>query len=175
MRRVVALDLSLTSTGVADSADPGRPFCITPPKGLGGPERLYWILQRVMAATAEADLTVIEGYSHASKYQTHQMGELGGVVRLALWTRGRPYVELAPSARCKVATGKGNAAKADVLAEAIRRLGYEGSSDDEADARWLLEAALQHYGLPGAASLPAGHTEWLDRYDWPEILEEVPA
>lgn len=173
--RVVALDLSLSSSGVADSADPGKPFCITPPKGLDGPERLYWILQRVMAATADADLVVIEGYSHASKYQTHQLGELGGVVRLALWTRGKPFVEIAPTGRMKVATGSGRASKADVLAEAIRRLGYEGSSGDEADARWLLEAALQHYGLPGATPLPANHTEWLDRYDWPLVLEEVPA
>lgn len=163
--RLVALDLSLTVTGVARYIPAGddhaiEVFTLKPPDSAGtGIERLFWHLKEVVRVTEGADLTIIEGYSFGSKTsRAHSIGELGGVVKVGLWTRRRPFVSAPPAVRAKTATGKGNAGKAAVLVEAVKRLGYEGDSFDEADARWLLEAAMQFYGVPGAAELPKGHT-----------------
>lgn len=167
--RIVALDLSLTATGVCDSQAPDRPYTLAPPSKLRGPRRLLWILERVVEATAGADLTILEGYAFARPNQAHQIGELGGVIRLGLHVRRRPFVAINPSTVKKLATGSGNAKKELVLAEAIRRLGYTGSSTDEADASWLLQVGLIHFGLPGAVSLPKKHLEALDGVTWPEL------
>lgn len=169
--RIVALDPSLTATGVADSADPEHPFVLSPPSGARGPERLFWIQKQVDRVTRGADLVAVEGYAHGAKYQAHQMGELGGVIRLTLWCRNTPYVDVPPPVRMKVATGKGQAKKEHVLAEAIQRLGYAGHDNNEADALWILQAALQHYQLPGAVPLPAKHLEPLakSRPNWPTL------
>ena len=74
-----------------------------------------------------------------------------------------------PSCRAKLATGKGNASKDAVLVAAVRRLAYDGHLHDEADALWLLQAALHHYGLPGAVDLPKGHLQALDKLRWPDV------
>lgn len=135
--------------------------------------RLRWIQKKVQEVTAGVDLVVIEGYSHASKHQAHYLGELGGVVRLTLYCMNRPYVDVAPTVRAKLACGKGNASKDEVFAAAFKRLNYSGHSKDEADARWLLECALQHYRLPGRVDLPPTHTEPLEksRPEWPTLQE----
>lgn len=168
--RVVALDLSLTCTGVADSAAPDRPYRIEPHRELRGVPRLYDILTKTMAATEDADLVVIEGYSfHSRDSHAHSLGELGGVVKLGLYCRNRDFVILAPKVRAKLATGKGNAKKELVFASAIRRLGYKGASLDEADALWLLQAALIQYGLSGATDLPQAHLAALQGVQWPAV------
>lgn len=171
--RIVALDPSLTATGVADSRHPDRPFVIAPPPGLKGPARWFWIQKRIEAVTRGADLVVIEGYAHGAKYNAHKMGELGGILRLMLWCHKRPYVDVPPSVRMKLATGKGQATKDKVLSAAILRLGCTCEGNNEADARWLLEAALQHYELPGRAVLPAKHLEPMAtaRATWPDLQD----
>lgn len=165
--RIVALDLSLTATGVCDSQAPTRPNLIKSPGKMRGPARLLWILREVEEITRGADLVLIEGYAFARPNQAHQIGELGGVIRVGLHVRGRPYVEISPSTVKKLATGTGSAKKEAVLAEAIRRLGYDGRSTDEADSMWLLQAGLIHYGLPGAVALPKTHLEALEKIGFP--------
>lgn len=170
---ICSLDPSLTATGVCDSRTPGRPSTIEPPKGLGRMARLRWIQKKVQEVTTDADLVVVEGYSHGSPHQAHYLGELGGVIRLTLYCLNRRYVDVAPAVRCKIATGKGNASKDEVFAAAFKRLNYSGHSKDEADARWLMECALQHYKLPGRAQLPETHIQPLEksRPDWPTLQE----
>ena len=78
-------------------------------------------------------------YSHA-----HSIGELGGVVRVALHERQIPFVEIPPTCRAKFATGKGNAGKVQVMEEITRKTGivWEGNdADDRCDA-WILEQML---------------------------------
>lgn len=171
--RVVALDLSLTASGVAVWTSTSREVTtLSPPSR--GVERLEWILRRVVELTHGAGLVCIEGYAYARANQAHQIGELGGVIRLALFTRHVPYVEIAPAALKKTATGKGNAGKELVLVEAVKRLGYSGADNNVADALWLLEMAKQHYGLPGAVDLPKKHLEGLAKVSWP-ALEDLEA
>ncbi|MCE2456177.1 MAG: crossover junction endodeoxyribonuclease RuvC [Gemmatimonadetes bacterium] len=171
--RVVALDPSLAATGVA--VDPGiPPHVIAPPRGVVGAARLAHIDQRIREAVDGADLVVLEGYSYGSKgTAAYQLGELGGVIRLALHRMRTPLAVVSPAAVKMLATGRGNAAKEAVFAAAIRRLGYQGSSTHEADALWLLEAALQRYGLPGAVKLPKTHLRALGKIAWPGLGEAV--
>lgn len=131
---VLALDLSLTSTGVAHS---GGTSCIKSKKR--GAERLVEIREKIrtLILIHAPDLVVIEGYAYARANQAHQVGELGGVVRVLLYDMGIEYALVAPTALKKWATGKGNADKDTMLETAIRKHGFTGHGNDEADA-WLL-------------------------------------
>ena len=46
----------------------------------------------------------------------------------------------------KFATGKGNADKSAMIEAARQKLGYQGNSDDEADALWLWQFAKREMG-----------------------------
>lgn len=142
--RIVAFDLSLTCTGVA-TGDGGHELII-PPKGLRGIERLRSIRHAVRRRSIDADLVVIEGYAFAAHAShAHELGELGGVVRVGLADANIAFVDVPPASLKLFATGRGNAKKEEVLAAAIRKLGYDGHSTDEADAMWLREMAICQY------------------------------
>ena len=163
---VLALDLSLTALGWARNA-PVRSGVWKPPGR--GVERLASVLDWLDGVLEGVEIVAVEGYSFGSQGRaTVSLGELGGVVRLHLHQRGLPFVEIPPSCRAKLATGKGNAGKDEVLAAAIRRLGYDGHDHNAADALWLLQAVLIHYGLPGAVDLPQSHLDALQKIQWPK-------
>ena len=169
---VLALDLSLTGTGWATPEATGT---LVPPAKVGkGVDRLRWIRDEVLVlAWPVPDLIAIEGAAFGQargSSRLHALGELSGVVRVALHELGVPVVDVAPAVVKRLATGKGNAPKEAVLVAAVRRLSFEGHSPDAADARWILEAVAQHYGLPWRATLPAAHLVKLDAsVQWPEL------
>jgi crossover junction endodeoxyribonuclease RuvC len=164
---VVGLDLSLTSTGFAVVTAIGRNAETIKRPQYKGVARLRSIRD---AITNRVDgvlprLVVIEGYSFGSRAShAHSLGELGGVVRVALEELGVRWVDLPPSTLKKYATGRGNADKGLMLAEAVRRLGYAGSSNDEADALWLACAGHHLLGHP-VVELPKTHAVALDGID----------
>lgn len=191
---VVAFDLSLTSTGVADRNGTRR---ITPTGT--GPARLAEIRDSVLRAThvtdkfgsgpacrtctpwgssvasvkhygTHPDLVVIEGYSYASPNSAHDVGEMGGVVRLALYEAGIPFEVVSPSTIKMFAAGKGNASKDGVLLAAVRRLGYEGNSKDEADALWLYALTMHALGAP-IVDVPAAHLRALRALTWAKAAD----
>lgn len=168
--RIVAFDLSLTRTGYATPEGCG---VLVPPKGQDrGMARLDWIQAETWAIAQDegAELVVLEGYSFASRGRAvFSLGELGGVVRLSLYQNDVPFVEVSPGTLKFYATGHGNAGKEEVLAAAIRRLGYAGHDDNEADALWLREMALQFYGY--GARVPKEHQKALTKVEWPTIHE----
>ena len=162
--RIVAFDLSLTATGVADE----KGWATIKPK-CSGVLRLGLLQSELARAAYGADLAVIEGYSFGSTGRSlFQIGELGGVVRLMLHDAEIPFVEVSPSSVKKYATGRGNAGKAEVLIAARERLAYPGTNDNEADALWLLEMARDHYGLT-EPRVPKANREALVKIDWPEV------
>lgn len=173
--KVVGLDLSLKATGIARYD--GMTMTLSG-EAYTGAERLRALREGVLLMTGvvgqeafdteRPDLVCIEGYSFNSRNGGERLGELGGVIRLALHENQMPWVEITPAKVKKLATGKGNAAKEEVFAAAIRRLNYKGSSLDEADALWVREIALQHFGEP-TADLPAAHLVALKGIEWPEI------
>lgn len=167
--RVLALDLSLTRTGYAlGLEDFGT---LEPAKMQTGIGRIDWIMRQAieLATVNLVDLVAIEGYAMGKMTShAHAQGELGGLIRWALTRKGIPYVEIPPSNAKKYATGKGNANKEAVLAEAIRRLGYSGSSNDVADALWLWAMTMDRYGSP-AVTVPQIHRDGLRKVPWPAI------
>jgi len=159
--RIIGIDLSLTSTGIAT------------PEGTEtygskhrGPERLIELRQDVLAACVDADFAVMEGYSFGSGARAHSMGELGGVVRVALYENHIPVAIVPPASLKKYATGKGNAPKEAVLAAAVRRSNIEFDSTDLADAWWL--RAMGHDAVERPiVEMPTLHRTALQAVIWP--------
>lgn len=153
---VVGIDLSLTSTGVA-VAD--ATYLVS--TKYNGPLRLATVRDSILALLQPLPNphAVLEGYSFASRNsRAHSIGELGGVVKVALMEAGIPVVLVSPKGRAKFATGNGNAAKIDVMRSVTEITGipWEGKgANDRCDA-WV----LQEMGLTQLNR---------SRYSWPEV------
>jgi crossover junction endodeoxyribonuclease RuvC len=167
---IVGLDISLTSTGIATWN--GQHNVFSKPADFDHPMKRYehiWdgILEVLIDDLYHEDsftpLIVIEGYAFAKRSShAHAQGELGGIVRLELFKRGMPYIEIPPTSLKKFTTGKGNANKSDMVSSITLRTGREWNgkgADDRADA-W----ALRHMAL-AATDNPA--------YDWPKVNLEA--
>lgn len=175
--RVIGLDLSLTSTGVASSAG----WCdrIKPAAGLTGLERLRFITSTVgqfVRCYPVPELVVVEGLAYSST--TGAATERG-----ALWwfvvnlvDQGRlPYAVVPPTCRAKYATGKGNAPKDQVmLAAAKRYAGWDIRGNDEADAVILAAMGADWLGQP-VTEVPALNRAALAGCRWPDLAGEVSA
>lgn len=177
MTRIVAFDFSLTATGFATPEGSG---VLTPPKDrAAGVPRLQWLRAAVLKLAVSADLVVIEGYAWGAKGSSViSLGELGGVVRVALADSGFTYVEVNPSTVKKFATGKGNAKKDEMLAASIRKLGYEGHDHNEADALWLRTMACSWYGVELERArdiLNQDQRASLEKVKWPTLNDRAAA
>ena len=165
--RIVAIDPGLRLTGIAvlDTVEyPGCPPHLRSASSgrIKNPvaRLLHWYEHfRKLFLMSAPDLVLIEGYAYARPYQAHQMGELGGVLRLTLAEFGYPFIVVAPGTLKKFATGNGNAGKDQMLSTAVRKLDYEGHDHNDADALWLLEMAMVHYGIEIGISTPPRRTE----------------
>jgi Holliday junction resolvasome RuvABC endonuclease subunit len=115
------------------------------------------------------ELVLLEDYAYQGQGNAAiLLGELGGMLRVDLETRGIPVVFVAPNRRAQWATGKGNAGKAEVLTAAVRALGYIGHSHDEADALWMLHMALYHYRIK-AVPVDVKQRRAIEKLHWPEL------
>lgn len=169
---IIGVDLSLTSTGFCVSDSCG--VIKTPTKGA---ERLSLISNNILSLVQEhgCNLVAIEGYSFASRNsQAHSIGELGGAVRMRLWENGILYVDIPPTCRAKFATGRGNAAKTEVMSAVSARTGlvFSGSgADDMCDAWILREMCHVKYGF-SSTQWPSVNVSALDKVDWPQVTFE---
>jgi crossover junction endodeoxyribonuclease RuvC len=165
--KVIGLDLSLASTGVASSLGWTERIRSKPhPRPL---TRLRDIRDSVLDMVGtKADLVVLEGLA-ASR-------EVGSLERTGLWylvvesidRRGIPWAAVAPTALKKYATGRGNAGKDEVLAAVIKRFpDYDVCGNDEADALVLMAMGADHLGEPMVA-MPEVHRTALAKVRWPE-------
>lgn len=182
---VVGVDLSLTATGLCP-ADGSEPYAIAvKSRGVQRLIELRDTVLRVADGSWRADLIVIEGYSLGTTRQAshaHALGELGGVVRVALHENALTWVDVPPASLKKFATGKGNANKV-AMATAATRAGYDGPDDDNAiDAWWLRQMGL--YAVCDAVDTDAAaaahevpHTAYRDeaiaKITWPALREAV--
>jgi len=157
--RVVGVDLSLTSTGLADSlGDVERVTTKAVPKDdvAAVSNRIRWIADEVdvfagsWAKDDTADLVAIEGPSFASTGgQQHTRGGLWWVTVDGLLRRSVPILVVPPTVRAKYATGKGNASKDQVLASAIKRYpAIDITGNDIADAVLLAAIGARMLGDP---------------------------
>ena len=163
---ILGVDLSLTSTGISVNGKTGT--ITTPAKGS---ERLSIISLAILDAVIEnsIQLVAIEGYSFASRNsQAHSIGELGGVVRMRLWERNIPYVDIPPTCRAKFATGRGNAAKTEVMSSVSAKTGlvFSGKGADDMCDAWILEEMCRtRIGISDYA-WSATQLSALDKIDW---------
>ena len=169
--RIAGFDPSLTAFGVAT-----REGVKTwkPPRAVsGGVERLDWFYHSVRGEVEEQeiDVVVLEGYGFMSQKAVVQ-GELGGVVRMALFHSGVPYVQIPPAKLKKFTTDKGNADKDAMIAAAIRKWDFQGVSNNEADA-WMLYLMGMHHYNPWEA-LPGYAIKVLKEMVWPDPRSELP-
>jgi Holliday junction resolvasome RuvABC endonuclease subunit len=171
MTRILGLDLSLTATGVAWE---GGTEVLSFPK-LRGFDRIERINSAIWEhfgpgkPSEHETVVVIEGYSFGSIGRAvYDIAELGGVTRYLFHERGLRYVEVPPATLKKFATGKGNAGKDEVLAAAIRRFGFAGSNNNEADAWMLFQMGRAAYCSPPI--VPTDYQrEALAKIEWPEL------
>lgn len=130
--KIVGIDASLTGTGIAILNNNLHTETIQSKKT--GPSRLIEIRERIRDIANGADLVVLEGYAYAMANQAHQIGELGGVIRVMLTEAEIKWIEVNPSLVKKFATGRGNAKKEEIAVAIYKKWGQEFSSNDEADA-----------------------------------------
>ncbi len=158
---ILGIDASLTSTGWALLV-PGWPLRHGAIQvNTRGAQRLEDIEGSVLSIIQyqRPDLVAIEGYAFGAENKAHQIGELGGVLRLALHKRDIPYVEIPPAKAKQFATGKGNAQKDVVMREVLRRwkASFDTSDETEAYVVALMGQAIlrEQQGAP-----PEGLTEF---------------
>ncbi|MFI9391867.1 hypothetical protein ACIG53_13395 [Streptomyces bauhiniae] len=181
--RVVGLDLSLTSTGVAGTTwarayRPGR---------RRSHERLDWLLAGVAESVRDrTDLVVVEGAAYAQGGQAghHELAGLWWLVTQYLWRNRIPYAVVTPHGRTIYATGRANpaqewprkhrsrVAKGMVRSVAVERYGVEcegPSRYDQADATILAAMGLDWLGYP-TVPVPDSHRRALEAVRWPDLV-----
>lgn len=165
---VIGFDLSLAATGLALPDGTCRTY--RPKTGPDEPaRRLHELVERISARihAVHADLAVIEAYFVNPKFVTAslRLAELGGPIRVLLFERNIPYIEISPAALKMFATGNGNATKEQMVI-AARNYGATVANDNEADAFLLRLAALQRY--EPTLELPQ-ITKSIAALPWPDV------
>ncbi|WP_344462793.1 hypothetical protein [Kitasatospora kazusensis] len=167
--RVCGLDLSLTGSGVA-GANWARTVASSGHRDdsfLTRGTRLHRLAGGVVALVGRCDLVVVEGpaYSRTTGSAWDRAG-LWWLVVDALMHREIPVAVVAPTARAKYATGRGNASKAAVVAAVRRTYRVPVADDNQADAFTLAAMGHDWLGAP-LAEVPAGQRCALDHVAWP--------
>lgn len=164
---VLALDLSLTATGVCTTK--GHHTLRTK---LAGTDRLAWYETQIrdLIGDDRPNLVIIEELFEMATASA-RLGMLHGVVRVLLHWHEMPVVLVSPATLKKYATGKGNATKPDMRMALYKRTGLDLADDNQVDACWLYGMALDHYGYPAGFDLPAVQRACMDKIDWPELVE----
>lgn len=173
--KVVGLDLSMTKTGVTLGVD-GTIRTIT---RVGSPAddgtlegrslRLRGMVTRLWPYVATADLVVIEQPSFGSTGgKAHDRSGLWWMMVGRITGAHIPVVEVAPATVKVYATGKGNAAKVEVMAQMIRRHPELAIHDDnEADSLVLCCMGLRASSCAYDDGLPTTHTRAMTAPVWP--------
>jgi len=167
---ILGIDLSLTSTGISVNGETGT--ITTQAKGA---ERLSIISLAILDAVIDnsIEIVAIEGYSFASRNsQAFSIGELGGVVRTRLWERNIPYVDIPPTCRAKFATGRGNAAKTEVMSSISAKTGmiFAGKGADDMCDAWILEEMCRTVIGISEHEWSATQLLALDKIDWEPLV-----
>jgi Holliday junction resolvasome RuvABC endonuclease subunit len=165
--KILALDLSITATGVC-LADGTTHTIKTNPKH--GDRRLQFIADRIGISldSNDCDLVVMEeappGLKGPAIKAIHMVH---GAVRLKLLDSGTPYAVINPTTLKAYATGNTRADKTAMAMAAYKRTSLEFPDDNQCDAFWLRAAGLDWYGLP-EFDLPKVQRERLTKVTWPD-------
>lgn len=119
-----------------------------------GIERLLAVYQHVFNLLSECDDVAhicMEGYASASKFGREQAGELGAIVKLAIYDYFDRFTDVhgdlryptivQPTSLKKFVTGNGGAKKNSVMLSVYKKWGFETIDDNIADAYGLAQIA----------------------------------
>ncbi|MHB9144710.1 MAG: crossover junction endodeoxyribonuclease RuvC [Symbiobacteriia bacterium] len=140
----MGIDPSLTSTGLIVLRDEEMLYHKALSSKRKGLDRLIELREAVstIATRFRPTSIVIEGYAFgASQAHAHELGELGGVIRVDLYENGFRPVDVPPARLKKFTTGKGNAKKELMLLAVHQRWHVAFGTSDEADAYALARVA----------------------------------
>lgn len=178
--RIVGLDLSLTSTGIAcvDGGTVRLKRVTSKPSGAtltDRSRRLRGLVATIWPYLRDADLIMVEGPAYGSKTGSmHDRSGLWWLVTGRATGSSLQVVEVPPSCVKTYATGAGNADKDRVLAAVIRRYPHvEVDGNDCADALVLAALGARWLGKPLESDLPQHHLRALDKIAWPHQVKEV--
>ena len=167
--RVVGVDISLASTGIARATIPdhGPAATYTTTIGLAGKRRetlaqtamrLDYLTGAIDEAVGSPDLAVVEGRYNIAEANAGPVWALWWAVVIRLWARGVPVAQMAPTTLKLYFTGSGRADKSLML-DTARRVGVSGGDPvfgipdgpgrfDVADAIALACAGAHRLGRP---------------------------
>jgi len=144
--RILGLDLSLTSTGyVLLDEDQAVWYGSVAGGALREVERLAHFDRWIRAELRDKRFSHvgIEGYSFASQFShAHSLGELGGVIKLAIHQARIPITIVPPATWKKALCGKGNLDKRNASVEIQKRYGVSFASEDTLDA-WAVAMTVR--------------------------------
>ncbi len=170
--RIMGLDLSLNGTGVCL---PDSRVLTIKLKAEHGDNRLCIIRDTVRRFLPQVDLCVIEGMGRFKGNTGLVIAQVHGTIKTELMDAGVPYAIVTPSTLKKWATGNGSADKELMAAAALDQAGLRFRDDNQADAWWLREAGLDHYGMPMNIPQPTQErSTLLTVADWPMITNRAP-
>lgn len=170
--RVIGLDLSLTSTGVA--LPDGTTYRIKT-RAKDGDRRLLHIRDSI-----RSDLTDFEPHlAVVEDLPRHAMGAgvtamVHGVVRAELLDAGVPFAIVVPATLTSFACDHGRAEKQELADAAYLAAGAEFADDkggDQCDAWWLRAAGHDWAGDP-LFELPQAQRDRLSKARWPDCYQQ---
>lgn len=178
--RVIGIDPSMTSTGLC-AWDGTTSTVRTVARQKDNRLRVINKAVRDIASTPMpagawivADLAVVEEPIQFRARRTNAaLWMVQAAVRMALMDAWVPYV-LVNNQHVKAYAGGGGQDKDAMARAAYERDGSVFASDDECDAWWLRQMALDHYGFVplGSVRVAAAQRAWLDKVQWPELEPE---
>jgi Holliday junction resolvasome RuvABC endonuclease subunit len=90
----------------------------------------------------------IEGYAFGAKGAYFNLGEVGGVIRLAAFQEEWPLIQVPPTSLKKYITGKGTSPKDIMIKEMYKKYGLDINDNNDADAAGLAILAHEWFETP---------------------------
>lgn len=165
----MGIDPSIKCTGVAIVHRGGyHSYTLSAPEESSrGAARLKWFYDEFVKIFIRYPTAIIavEGYSFGSKGAVFNIGEHGGILRLAMHEQGRSWLEVPPQTLKKFATGTGSADKLSVSKELYKRFTVDLNSNDSVDATGLAIYAQAYMTLGAGMKLNIEQLTTLDKAD----------
>lgn len=140
MKKIIGLDLSLSSTGwfVIDENIQYGELKTTPQKFPNPIQRVQYIADFILKKIEEhkgVDLVIMQDYFVGQQSQTViKLAMLGTIVRYKLLQNNIGFLTVMPTQIKKFETGKGNGHKDNILKSVYKKHGFDIESNNTADA-----------------------------------------
>jgi len=171
----LGVDQSLRNTGIGVVDQTGaliEATSILPGKRRDSVRLQYiWLELLKLLDKTQPSMAAIEGYSYNSTGRVFELGEVGGIVKLALTEMKVPFIVVPPVLLKKFATNKNMAQKHDMIFAAAKLCDLKITDHNQADAFFLAQIAKTYNAVEG---LPRHQVEVINVLRIPSIKKSVP-